>query len=71
VHIVLLAPAARASPDIVIIIRRLMKNSDKKGGRAMLPLGCLPLWGERELPSWLPQKISELQEKEDFNKAVF
>ena len=35
----------------------------------MLPSGCLPLWGERGLPSWLPQKISELQEKEDFNTA--
>ena len=46
-YIVLLAPAARASPDIVIIIRRLMKNPDKRGGRGMLPLGCLPLW-ERE-----------------------
>jgi hypothetical protein len=39
------APAARASPNIAIIIRRLMKNPDKRGGKGMLPLGCLPLWG--------------------------
>jgi hypothetical protein len=35
----------------------------------MLPLGCLPLLGERGLPSWLQQRISELPEKEDFNKT--
>jgi hypothetical protein len=22
-----------------------MKNPDKSGGKGMLPLGCLPLWG--------------------------
>jgi hypothetical protein len=39
------APAARASPNIAIIIRRLMKNPDKRGGKGMLPLGYLPLGG--------------------------
>jgi hypothetical protein len=47
----------------------LKKNLNKRGGKGMLPLGCLPLWGERGSPSQLPQRISELQEKEDFNKA--
>jgi hypothetical protein len=65
------APAARASTNIAIIIRRLMKNPDKRGGKRMLPACCLPLWGERGSPSWLPQRISELPEKEDFNKAFF
>jgi hypothetical protein len=48
-----------------------MKNPDKRGGKGMLPACCLPLWGREGFPSWLPQRISELQEKEDFNKAVF
>jgi hypothetical protein len=33
------------------------------------PLGH-PFGGERGSPSWLPQRISELPEKEDFNKAL-
>jgi hypothetical protein len=24
-----------------------MKNPDKRGGKGMLPLGCLPLWGRK------------------------
>jgi hypothetical protein len=56
---VLPPPPLSSSPNIAIIIRRLMKNPDKRGGKGMLPVGCLPL----------PQRISELQEKEDFNKA--
>jgi hypothetical protein len=35
----------------------------------MLPLGCLPLLGKKGVPSWLQQRISDLPEKEDFNKA--
>jgi hypothetical protein len=57
------APATRASPNITITIRRLMKNPDKSGGKGMLPACCLPLWGERGSPSWLPQRISELHKK--------
>jgi hypothetical protein len=39
------APAAQASPNIAIIIRRLMKNLNKRGGKGMLPACCFPLWG--------------------------
>ncbi len=39
------APAARASPNSAIIIRRLMKNLNKSGGRGMLPACLPPLWG--------------------------
>jgi hypothetical protein len=39
------APAAQASPNSAIIIRRLKKNPDKRGGKGMHPLGCLPLRG--------------------------
>jgi hypothetical protein len=35
----------------------------------MLPACCLPLWGREGVT--LPQRINELQEKEDFNKAYF
>jgi hypothetical protein len=41
---VLPLPPLSSSPNIAIIIRRLMKNPDKRGGKGMLPLGCLPLW---------------------------
>jgi hypothetical protein len=37
----------------------------------MLPTCCLPDGGERGSPSRLPQRISKLPEKEDFNKAFF
>jgi hypothetical protein len=46
-----------------------MKNPDKRGGKGMFPRAASPLWGEKGSPSWLPQRISELPEKEDFNKA--
>jgi hypothetical protein len=38
-------PRRSGIPYIAIIIRRLMKNPDKRGGKGMLPLGYLPLWG--------------------------
>jgi hypothetical protein len=37
-----LSPAALASSNIVITVRRLMKNPDERGGKGMLPAGCLP-----------------------------
>jgi hypothetical protein len=42
---VLPPPPLSSSPTIAIIIRRLMKNLNKKGGKEMLPACCLPLWG--------------------------
>ena len=68
-HLVLLPPPLQASQNIAIALRRLMKSSEKEGVRGMLPLDCLPLWGESGSPSQLPHRISELQEKEDFNTA--
>jgi hypothetical protein len=46
-----------------------MKNLNKRGGKGILSLGCLPLWGERGSPSWLPQRISELQRKRGFQQS--
>jgi hypothetical protein len=40
-------PAARASPNSAIIIRRLMEKYDRRGGKGLPPLGCLPSGGER------------------------
>ena len=44
-HIVLPPPLLSSSPNSAIIIRRLKKNPDKRGGKGMLSLGCLPHWG--------------------------
>ena len=41
----------------------------KEGAGGYSPHAASPSGGERGSPSRLPQKISELQEKEDFNKA--
>ena len=46
-----------------------MKNLNKRGGKGMLPTCCLLLRGREGSPSQLLQRISELQEKENFNKA--
>jgi len=43
-HIVLAPPPLSSSPNSAIIIRRLMKNLNKRRGKRMLPAGCLPLW---------------------------
>jgi hypothetical protein len=46
-YIGLLPPPLQASPNSAIIIRRLMKNLNKKGVKRMLPACCLPP-GRRE-----------------------
>jgi hypothetical protein len=46
-HSVLLAPAARASPNSAIIIKRLMEKSDKSGRMGMPPRMLPPPLGER------------------------
>jgi hypothetical protein len=44
-YIVLPSPPLSSSPNSAIIIRRLMKNLNKRGGKGMLPACCFPLRG--------------------------
>jgi hypothetical protein len=48
-----------------------MKNPTKEGSRGCSPWVASPSGGERGSPSQLPQRISKLPEKEDFNNAFF
>jgi hypothetical protein len=63
------APAARASPNIAIIIRRLMKNPDKRGGKGMLPLGCLPLWGRERVTLLAAAENKRITGKRGFQQS--
>jgi hypothetical protein len=64
------APAASGIPHIAIIIRRLMKNLNKRGGKGMLPTCCLPLWGREGVTLMAAAENKRItQKKEDFNKA--
>ncbi|HUT38485.1 MAG TPA: hypothetical protein VMW77_04185, partial [Methanoregula sp.] len=38
-------PRCLGTPGIAIIIRRLIKSSENKGVKGMLPVCSLPLWG--------------------------
>jgi hypothetical protein len=64
------APAAWASPNSAIIIRRLMKNLNKRGGKGMLPLGCLPHWGREGVTLPAAAENKRITGKEDFNKVL-
>jgi hypothetical protein len=64
-----LPPPLSSSPNSAIIIRRLMKNLNKRGVKRMLPLGCLPLWGKKGVTLLAAAEKVNYFEKEDFNKA--
>jgi hypothetical protein len=48
-----------------------MKNLNKRGGKGMHPLGCLPLWEREGVTPWLPQRISEFHIKRGFQQSRF
>jgi hypothetical protein len=53
----------------------MMKNTDKRGGTGMFPLGCFPLWGRERgtlqaaAENTRITQYANYTEKEDFNKA--
>jgi hypothetical protein len=60
------APAASGIPPVAITPDKVEKYSGKRRGQGDAPRMLLPPPGERESPSWLPQRISELQRKRGF-----
>jgi hypothetical protein len=66
----MLPPPPLGHPPIAITPDKVEKYSLKKrGSRGCFPWAASPSGGERGSPSKLPQRISELQKKEDFNRA--
>jgi len=62
------APAAPASPNSAIIIRRLMKNLNKRGGKGMLPACCFPFRGREGVILQAAAENKRItHKKEDFN----
>jgi hypothetical protein len=54
-----------------------MKNPDKRGGKGMLPLGCLPLWGREGVTLLAAAENKRItgkrgfQQSQKFNKIIF
>jgi hypothetical protein len=48
-----------------------MKNLNKRGGKGMLPLGCLPLWGREGVTLMAAAEDKRITGKRGFQQSPF